>query len=124
MKVNKTWMVYGTSYLHFILLLFMNRMLDLPCHEGIRVLLEDSQAGARAKIDPLAAIHGAGIILRVLEFAAAGSFIFRRRGDGGLSQISVILFVGMVFGMADHIPNPEDNHRYCHADHSSDEDQC
>lgn len=72
-------------------------MLDFPGHERIRVLLEDAQAGARAKVNPLAAIHGTGIIRRVFEFAAAGSFEFRWRGDGSLSQISFILFARMIF---------------------------
>ncbi len=97
MEVNRTWMMYGVSYLHFLIVLFVNWMLDLSRHERIRVLLEDTQTGTRAKVYPLAAINGAGIILRVFEFAAACSFEFKRWADGGSSQISIILFIGMIF---------------------------
>jgi len=51
-------------------------MFHFACHERIKILLEDAQTGARAEIDPLAAIDGAGIIRGACEFASAGSFIF------------------------------------------------
>jgi len=75
----------------------MDGMLDLPGHEGVGILLEDAQTGTRAKVNPLTAIDGAGIIRRVFEFTAAGSFVFRWRGEGSLRQLSIILFARMVF---------------------------
>lgn len=62
-------------------------MLDFARHKGIRGLLKDSQAGPRAKVNPLATINGAGKTLNVLEFASTGSlckrglliFIFHNR---------------------------------------------
>ena len=58
----------------------MDRVFDFARHERIRVPLKGAQAGARAEIDPLAAIHGARIVGRVIQFASAGSFIFRKGG--------------------------------------------
>ena len=69
----------------------MNRVFNLARHERIRALLEDAQAGLFAKVDPLAAIDGVGIIRGVFEFAAASSFIFRKWSDCSLVQISAIL---------------------------------
>lgn len=68
-------------------------MFHFARHERIGVLLEDAQAGAGAEIDSLAAIHGAGIICRVFEFASAGSFIFGWLSGCSLSQVSMILVV-------------------------------
>jgi len=49
---------------------------DLAGHERIRILLEDAQAGARAEINSLAAIHGTRVFGGVVQFTSAGSFIF------------------------------------------------
>lgn len=62
---------------------FVDRMFDFACHEGIRVPLEGAKAGARAEIDTLAPIYGAGVISRVFQFAAASSLIFRKWGGSG-----------------------------------------
>jgi hypothetical protein len=64
---------------------------DFARHERIRALREDAQAGLSAKVNPLAAIDGVGIIRGVFEFAAASSFIFRKWSDCSLVQISAIL---------------------------------
>jgi len=72
-------------------------MLDLSVHKGIGVLLESTQASPRAKVNPFTVIHGTRIIRGVFQFAAAGSFVFRWRSDGSLSQISFILFARMIF---------------------------
>ena len=68
-------------------------MLNLASHERIRVLLEDAQAGLRAEVNPLAAIHGAGIMHWIFQFTAAGGFIFRWLSGRSLGQISVILMI-------------------------------
>jgi hypothetical protein len=62
-------------------------MFNLTSHEKIRILFEDTHAGARAEIDSLTAIHGAGIIRGVCEFAFTGSFEFGQWGGGSFSQI-------------------------------------
>lgn len=54
---------------------------DIPSHKGIGILLEGTQAGPCAEIDPLAAIYGAGIVGRVFQFAPAGGFMFRKGGS-------------------------------------------
>lgn len=56
-------------------LAFVNWMLNFPGHKRIRILLKDAQAGLLAKVIPLAAVDRAWVILRLLKFAAAGSFV-------------------------------------------------
>ena len=68
-------------------------MFHFPGHEWIRVLLEDAQAGARAEVNSLAAIDGAGVFGGVVQFTSAGSFIFGQWDRSILCQILVILFV-------------------------------
>ena len=58
-------------------IIFVNGVYDFSRHKGFGVPLEDAQAGARAKVNPLAAVRGAGIIGRIFEFAAASGFILR-----------------------------------------------
>jgi hypothetical protein len=72
------------------MLIFLNGMFHFPSHERIRILLEDAQTGTGAEIDSLAAIHGAGIIYRIYEFAFAGSFVywFRFNCSHGLLSLS------------------------------------
>ncbi len=67
-------------------------MFNFTCHERIRILLKDSQAGTGAEIDALAAVISAGVICWVFEFASTGGFIFRQWSWGGLCQIFEILF--------------------------------
>ena len=47
-------------------------MLNLTNHKTVGVGLERAQAGAGAEVDALAAIQGAGVAVRVFDFAAAG----------------------------------------------------
>ena len=56
----------------FLTLFLLEGMLHLARHERIRILFEDAQTGAGAKVNSLAAIQRAGIIGRVSEFASAG----------------------------------------------------
>ena len=75
----------------FLTLFFLEGIFHLDCHERIRILFKDAQAGAGAKIDALTAIHGAGIMHGVFQYAIAGSFIFGRFGICLLSQFSFSL---------------------------------
>lgn len=61
-------------------------MFHLSCHEWIGVLLEDSQTGAGAEIDPFAVIDGAGIFGWIFEYAATDSFVYWLRFGVGLSH--------------------------------------
>ncbi len=70
-------------------LIFLNGMFHFAQHKCVRILLKDVQTGPGAKVDLLIAIYSAGVIRWVLEFASAGSFVFRQWGDGGFSQILV-----------------------------------
>jgi len=67
-------------------------MFHFPSHERIRILLEDTQAGAGAEINALAMIHGAGIVFGVFDDTSAGSFIFRRLRwcSENMSQVIVL----------------------------------
>jgi len=48
-------------------------MFDFTCHKKIRVLLEGAQTSLCAEVNPLAAVDGAGKVLRIFEFSTAGS---------------------------------------------------
>jgi hypothetical protein len=61
-------MAYDEYPLCFLTLIFFAGMFHFACHKWIRILLEDSQAGTRTKINPLAAINGAGVIGWVFEY--------------------------------------------------------
>ena len=51
---------------------FVDGVLDLSRHKRMGIPLKDAQAGTGAEIDPLATIHGAGIVGWVFQFAFAG----------------------------------------------------
>jgi hypothetical protein len=52
-------------------------MFHITCQEWIRVLFEDTQAGAGAEIKVLSMIEGAGIALGVFDDTSTDCFIFR-----------------------------------------------
>jgi len=83
-------------------------MFHFAGHERIGILLEDTQAGVRTKIDSFTLINGAGIIRGVFEFASAGGFIFREWG-GIISQSSVFLVMCIVVDI------PGAKHEYSHS---------
>ena len=57
-------------------LIFFERMFHFTRDKRIGVLFKDTQAGAGAEVDLLAAIVGARIIHWVFQFTSAGSFVF------------------------------------------------
>ena len=60
------------------MLIFLDGMFHITCQEWLRVLFEDTQAGAGTEIEALAMIDGAGIVFGVFDETSADRFIFRR----------------------------------------------
>ena len=74
-------------------LIFLDGMFHFARHERIRILLEDTQAGAGTEINSLTSIHGTRVFGGVVQFTSVGSFIFWQWYRSILCQILVILFV-------------------------------
>lgn len=85
---NKIPIILAIGIFHICtLLIFLQRMFHLPFHKRIGVLLKDTQAGAGAEVDPLAAIICAWKFGWVFDLPAAGSFVF---GFNGMIRLNIV----------------------------------
>ena len=72
-------------------LFFFEWMFHFACHKRVRIFFKDTMAGAGAEVESLAAIDGAWLIGRVIEFAPTGSFVFGHWCSGSFSQFQFSL---------------------------------
>lgn len=97
-----------------LILIFIEGMLDFARHECFRVLLENPQAGAGAKVNLLSAMDSAWVLRRVLQFSAAGRLIFRRLSSSDFCQVSIFLVMRIVID----VPCAEGKHSHGNTNHA------